>query len=170
MAFGKTFALSLLAFLGLNFGFALIVAALGGGIGTFFTDLADMAVLADVLGGPISIFPGTVIGNYDITTSLIGSFFESPMVIANVLTYIFYIVAPLLAAIIAGRLSESRGECFGAWFLTAMIVMAVVLILELIAVSFSIALSVLLYIILGGVVNAFFYGCFALLVSRSEFY
>jgi hypothetical protein len=170
MAFGKTFILSLLAFIGLNFGFAVIVSALAGTIGTFFTSLADMSVLADALCGPISLYPGTVIGNYGVTPSLVGSFFETPIDLSILLTYIFYIVAPLLAAIIAGRLGESRGECFGAWFLTAMIVMAVALVLELIANSFSIGISVLLGIILGGVVTAFFYGCFALLLVKSEFY
>lgn len=175
MAFGKTFILTLVAFIGLNFVFAMIGAVLTESIDTFFTDLSDMSILAHVLGGPISLYPGgDVIGIYSTTpenaSGLMGAIMADDMVLETVLMYIFYIVAPLLAAIIAGRVGESRGQCFGAWFLVAMIGMGIVLVLELIAGEFEIALGYLLKIITAGVVNALFYGCFALLLSRSEFY
>jgi hypothetical protein len=164
MAFGKTFVLSLVTFLGLNFVFVIIIAALSGSIGTFFPDLLNpLSNLGSALFGPIGILPGAVAVSIPIAFA--------PFDLVILLGLIFFIVAPLLASIIAGRLGESRGECFGAWFLVAMVSMGVYLTLILVAgVPPAILIYTIVITIIFGLINGFFYGCFALLFAKSEFY
>ena len=165
MGFGKAFALSLVAFIGLNFGLLIIIQAIGGIIADFFTSLADMSVLGSALFGPIATYPGAV------ATDINDMLLVGPFDLADFLGYIFFIVAPLLAAILAGRLGESRTHCFGAWFLVAMVSMGGYLTLVLITgVPESQLVYTIISIIISGVLNGFFYGCFSLLVAKSEFY
>jgi len=176
MAFGKTFVLSLVTFIGLNFVFAIIIAALSDSIGIFLPDLMDpLSNLASALFGPIGmedpiilvylpILPGSVAASIPI--ALI-----DPIDLGILLGLIFFIVAPLLAAIIAGRLGESKGERFGAWFLVSMVSMGVYLILILIGeVHASDLITIIVNTIISGLINGFFYGCFALLFAKSEIY
>jgi len=167
MGFGKAFALSLVAFIGLNFGLVIIIEAIGGTIGEFFTNLADMGNLSTALFGPIATYPG-IVATAMLTMLLTDAV---PFDLEILLGLIFYIVAPLLASILAGRLGENRAQCFGAWFLVAMVSMGGYLTLTLIVgVTADLLMITIAGVILSGVINGFFYGCFALLVARSEFY
>jgi uncharacterized membrane protein YhdT len=153
MGFGKAFGICIALFVGVNFGFAVLVSALSGTIGTFFVSLANVSILISALFGPIALDPGLV------WFGLVNSFFTG-IVLATLIAQVGYIVAPLLAALLGGYFGGSKGVSFGVWFLTACISLAVVLIFNL---------GSLISIIIFGVANGFFYGCFALLTQSGEF-
>lgn len=161
MGFGKAFGISIALFIGVNFGFAILLSALAGTIGTFFSSMANMTILSSVLFGPIIYSPGIT------WLSLVGSIITG-FTLNTMLLYIGYIVAPLLAALIGGRFGEGKGQSFGCWFLTACISFGVVLVMQIIFGAYTIGF--IIEIIIYGVINGFFYGCFALLMSSSDFY
>lgn len=154
MAFGKCFGICIALFIGVNFGFAVLVSAIVGSIGSFFFSLSNMSNLTRALFGPIASDPGIV------WLGLVNSF-SSGLDLATILTLVGYIVAPLLASLIEGYYGANKGESFGAWFLTACICMVVFLILSP---------SNLANTIIFGIVNGFLYGCFALLSQSGVIY
>lgn len=96
-----------------------------------------------------------------------------------------YRVAPLIAAILAGKFAESKFQGFAGWLLTV-IVSTTAIIIAIVAenmLDFSTFQNRLLYLygwdsfelilislVISGVVNIVFYSFFALLVSKTEYY
>ncbi len=175
MGFGKAFLLSLAAFVGLNFVFTIVYYALGTGFDDLFSTIetAPLMILyylfGSILSTPFTIFNWTIaepfLGNFELTFLILG---------------LGYLIAPLIAAILAGRFGESKGQCFGGWFLTAVISVVSVFIGVFLSPTFEATLStmylwgsldsILIYSIISCVINIVFYGFFALLVSKIEYY
>ncbi len=170
MGFGKAFGFSLIAFIGINFLFVIIAETITGGLNTLFSDITlNPLVLLFIFFGPIVYMPGMVIqgiyvsvtfGVYDITfiglmVQLIGS-----------------IVAPLIAALIAGKTGETKAGSLGGWFLTAIVsslaIGLLVFINPAILAYYGLPPTIDTFVtsLLGGVVNGIFYGAFALLFTR----
>ncbi len=91
-----------------------------------------------------------------------------------------YLVSPIIAAILAGRLGESKGQCFGGWLLTVVVSTVCVLIGTFLSPTTQNTLDstygwttndiIIIYALITCVINLIFYGFFALLVSKSEIY
>lgn len=160
MSFGKSFGFSLLTFMGLNFLFIIISAAVNNTLNQIFSVITVQPLsIILYLFVPIVYLPGNVI------TNLVSNF--SSLNIANLLTNLGYLIAPLVGSLIAGNSSDNKGEAFGGWFLTAIVSMVALLVLFFIASPSEITL---IGTIIGGVVNGLFYSCFALLIYRESFY
>jgi hypothetical protein len=170
MGFGKAFGFSLIAFIGINFLFVIIAETITADLNTLFSDITiNPLVLLFIFFGPIISMPGTVIqsiyayitlGVYDITF------------IGLMVRLIGYIVAPLIAALIAGRTGETKAGSLGGWFLTAVIsslaIGLLVFINPAILAYYGLTPTIDTFVmsLLGGVVNGIFYGTFALLFTR----
>ncbi len=157
MSFGKSFGISIALFIGLSFAFTILIELVNGTIGAFFGTILNLTVLGSALFGPIAMLPGSV------WLGLINIFISGPILLGTILLYAGYIVAPLLAAILAGNFADSKGEAFGSWFLTTIIAAVGYMVLLIIGGSFTIALIITIIVL--GVINGFFYGCFALLLQ-----
>ncbi|MEE9376962.1 MAG: hypothetical protein V3V33_02885 [Candidatus Lokiarchaeia archaeon] len=175
MGFGKAFLLSLAAFVGLNFIFTIIYYALVTGFDVLFSTIeaAPLMILyylfGSILSTPFTIFNWTIaqpfLGNFDLPFLILG---------------LGYLIAPIIAAILAGRFGESKGQCFGGWLLTAVISIVTVFIGVFLSNTVETMVStmylwgsldsILIYSIISCVINIVFYGFFALLVSNIEYY
>ena len=90
-----------------------------------------------------------------------------------------YLAAPIIAAILAGRFGENKIQSFGGWLLTAVISTASVIIGAWLSPVFQTKLLdtygwvpdvTLILAIISCLLNTVFYGFFALLVSKEEYY
>ncbi|NVM18041.1 MAG: hypothetical protein HWN80_10010 [Candidatus Lokiarchaeota archaeon] len=169
---GKALGFSLLAFIGLNFLFIIIAKTISGDLNLLFGAISsDPLIILLIFFGPIINMPGNVI------TSIYGQvtlgLFDD-LLIQN----IGFLVSPFVASLVAGRTGDGKGGSFGGWMLAALIGSAALGVLAFISPStllyyfIPVIDPVLLLIgfILSGVVNGIFYGCFALLFSKTEMY
>jgi hypothetical protein len=170
MGFGKAFGFSLLAYIGLNFLFVIIAYTINGALNTLFSDItADYYILVLILCGPIVNFPGIVIT--DIYLGIVG-----PLVPDALILDVGYFVSPFIAAIVAGRVGEKKGASFGGWFLTAIISAVAIGILVFLSpltlgyYGLPTDITVLVPAIIGGVTTGIFYGAFALMFTKTEYY
>ena len=79
------------------------------------------------------------------------------------------IVSSFVAALVAGRTGDGKGGSFGGWMITALIGAAGLIVYGFLQTPPT-PMPLLILFGLGGVVNGIFYGCFALLFSKSEMY
>jgi len=183
MGFGKAFLLSIAAFVGLNFIFTIIYHAIQPlGFDVLFNTIqsAPLMILYYLFGSILSI--PSIIFNWTIVSPLLGAFN-----LPNLILGIGYLAAPIVAAILAGRFGESKGQCFGGWLLTAVISTVLVIIGALLSPILQLEIStiygwwppppplapfemILIYPIISCLINIIFYGFFALLVSKIEYY
>ena len=182
MGFGKAFLLSIAAFVGLNFIFTIIYFALQpDGFDTLFDTIqtAPLMILYYLFGSIVST--PFLIFNVTIAQPFLGTF-----ILEVFLLWLGFLIAPIIAAILAGRFGESKIQCFGGWTLTAIISTVLVIIAailspitegELFSLPTVIGLlpladfdQLLIFAIISCVINVFFYGFFALLVSKIEYY
>lgn len=173
MGFGKAFLFSILAFVGLNFIFTIIYYAIGPGFDSLFTTIQNypLMILYYLFGSIIST--PSIIFNWTIAEPFLFSTMD------NLILGLGYLVAPLIAAILAGRLGESKIQSFGGWILTAVISTASVIIgawlspysQNILLITYGWVPDVILILaIISCVINIFFYGFFALLLSKEEYY
>lgn len=175
MGFGKAFLLSLAAFVGLNFVFTIVYYALGTGFNDLFDTIQEAPLMilyylfGSILCTPFVIFNWTIaqpfLGNFDLALLILG---------------LGYLIALIIAGILAGRFGESKGQCFGGWLLTAVISIVPVFIGVFLSDTFQNTLFdtyvwasldvILINSIISCVINVIFYGFFALLVSKIEYY
>lgn len=180
MGFGKTFSLSLVAFIALNFIFSIIYLALGPGfdelLNRFNPNSLDYAPLMIIyyLFGAIASVPSTIL-NWVII---------SPFIPPNIMDFLIlglgFLIAPLIAAILAGKFAESKFQGFAGWVLTAVISTVAVIIGIFLSPTFEATLTstygwsgfelILISLVISCVVNIIFYGFFALLISKTEYY
>jgi len=169
---GKALGFSLLTFIGLNFLFIIIAETISGNLGPLFTAISsDPLIIITILFAPIIDMPGTVIT--DIYTQI-----SFGPIDATLIQSIGFIVSPFVAALVAGLTGESKGGSFGGWMIAALIgsialgVLAFVSPSTLLYVDISVAdpIMSLIRFMLNGVVNGIFYGCFALLFTKTEMY
>jgi len=180
MGFGKTFSLSLVAFIGLNFIVSLLYLALGPGfdelLNRFNPNSPDYAPLMTIyyLFGSIASVPSDIL-NWVIVDPL----FNSNM--THLVLGIGFLVAPLIAAILAGKFAESKLQGSSGWLLTVIISTVAMIIGMFLSPKFQTYLTnlyptwssfelILIYLVISSVVNIIFYGFFALLVSKTEYY
>ena len=169
MGFGKAFGFSILAFIGLNFAFFLLAYGIEGVLMTYFASISvyPSNTLAMFLGPIVSAqFP--LIMTSQLTAWVTGTF---PVVAGDIILFIGYIVAPIIAAFLSGRFGENKVQAFFGWFTTVMICAAVVAIWGSIEIAMLGApLFVILAQILGsisiGLVYAFACGSISLLTMR----
>ena len=166
----KTFIATFATYIGLNAVF-LIVSIL---ISPAFP-LSDILFVVSTLFSPIVNTPGTAL------TTLISliNLFD----LLTFLSLLALIVPPIVAVIIGARLGDTRKISFVSWLGTAVISFTVYYVLLLLspfvspildATWFSLRslygfLGSALFIVIGGFINAFFYGCFSFLFGKSGF-
>jgi len=161
---GKALGFSLLAFIGLNFLFIIITYTISGDLNTLFSDItANPLIIVTILFAPIIFLPGNVI--------ILGIFapISSGTIDASLIQFVGFLVSPFVAALVAGRTGESKGGSFGGWMIAALISSAAWGVLAFIIPAPN-PIMLLIEYMLNGVVYGIFYGCFALLFSKSEMY
>ena len=179
MGFGKAFGIGLVVFIALNFVFMILAQVLGGDIGTFFSGLSNMSTLAIALFGSATIIPsfvwlglvGTLLdsGLGSLYITLIGLGFGLSSDIAVYILLAGFIVAPLVAAILTGKMAGSKGAAFGAWVLIAILCSLLVMVLGIVGGA-SIDINSIIVYVFSGLIVGIFYSGFAVLVSSEEFY
>ncbi len=172
MGFGKAFGFSLLAYIGLNFLFLIIAFTINGALNLLFQDISSQPLIIFVLFlGPIYFFPGlNIAGIY--SSIALGA---TPDVIVLA---IGSVVSPFVASIIAGKMGENKVGSFGGWFAASMICSIILGIFAFIESSvltyYGIPVvdptSTFIISIMSGAVSGVFYGAFALLFTKTEYY
>ena len=173
MGFGKAFLFSLIAFVGINFIFTIIsYAFIGFNQLIFIIQNYPLMILYYLFGSVIST--PSAIFNWTIAEPFLSS--NMNMLILG----LGHLTAPLIAALLAGRFGESKSQSFGGWLLTAVISTASVIIAAWLSPYTTNTLittyvwpsadDILVLAIISCLVNIVFYGFFALLLSKEEYY
>jgi len=166
MGFAKAFGFSLLAFIGLNFLFVIITNTISGNLNLLFSQItANPIVILVLLFGPVIYFPG------EIFQILMGEIMlgGGPEVLIE---FIGYIVSPFVASLVAGRMGENKAGSFGGWFLTAIgSALGLVILAFIYPILFPPPVEMaIIMLLLSGITIGIFYGCFALLFTKTEYY
>jgi len=174
MGFGKTFALSLVAFIGLNFIFSILYFALGPGFDELFNtfESAPLMIIYYLFGSIVSA------PYINLNWVIVEPLFNENM--DFLIMGLGFIAAPLIAAILAGKFAESKFQGFAGWLLAAVISTATVVIGVFLSPAFETELTltygwvgfevILISLIISCVINIIFFGFFALLVAKTEYY
>ena len=105
MSLGKAFGWSILTFFGFNIVFFLIGYGIGGGLPLFFESLATYpSNILIMFLGPIIMGQFPLLLTSQFTMWVTGG----PLVPADIVLFIGYIVAPLGAAYMSGRFGENN--------------------------------------------------------------
>ena len=186
MGFGKTFSLSLVAFIGLNFIFSILNIALGPGFDGLYNGFDE---LFNIFDPDSSEYAPLMIIYY-----LFGSIVSAPYINLNwviveplfneIMDFLIlglgFIAAPLIAAILAGKFAESKFQGFAGWMLSAIVSTGAVIVGVFLSFTFETELStsygwvgfevILISLIINCVINIIFYGFFAMLLAKTEYY
>ena len=171
MNFVKTFLISLLIYLGLNTVFALIAVFTLPGFPT-----TDIMLIITMIFAPIFTSPAAAW-----TTSGILPLITSTDILIDLMTFLGLVLPPLIAVIVASFLGDSNKTVFGAWLTTALLTTVVYAILLGIGQLSSPYLAIdwfgkvatygelgtILVIFITGIVNGFFYGCVAFVITKA---
>lgn len=165
MTLVKAFVAALGLYAALNFGLYLVwIAASGYNLVSF---LAGNYILAAIFA-PAVVDPA---GGFIAITSLL---LPNPPWISLLFKAIYYILPPVLSALVAGKLAEEPKYAFIAWFLVPVIFSVVTLVLAIalpgvVTIVFGVpnldAGYIVLYCILFGIVNGIMWSGLACLVS-----
>jgi hypothetical protein len=168
MSFGKSFIVSLVSLIALNVVIFAIFYSIGYGFDQFITGIVSNATYILYV-----LFGSTAHAIWFIADSFLYSFGTDPISWDFFLLNLSFIVAPLLAAVITGRLSEKRVHAFAGFFLTTIICMLVSIILVYQGFAYQVMLAgeffpepALIKVILGSLVNGFIYGMVAYLTTK----
>jgi hypothetical protein len=172
VGFGKAFGFSLLAYIGLNFLFIVIVETLSGNLNILFSDISnDPWIILLIFFGTTANMPGTLFLSIyaQITMGTVDY---------SLIRNIGYIVTPLVAALVAGRVGENKAGSFGGFFLTSILGSIALGILAYISAAtlgyFGIPVidptATLITLLIAGAVNGVFYGAFSLMFTKTEYY
>ena len=172
MGLGKALGFSLLAYIGLNFLFVIITETISGDLNLLFSNItSDPLIILLIFFGPITIMPGTVVNSLYVKIAF-GTFD------ASLISTIGLIVTPFVASIVAGRTGGSKGASFGGWMIACLIgssalaVLAFINPITLLYYGIVVVNPIILLIAISvsAAVNGVFYGCFALLFTKTEMY
>ena len=155
----------------------IISYTISGSLNLLFSDItSNPLIILLIFFGPIAIMPGTVITMLYAQISL-------GMFDATLIQTIGLIVTPFVAAIIAGRTGKSKGASFGGWMLACLIGSSALGVLAFINPGTLLYYSIinpvfliinpvflLIAISINAAINGVFYGCFALLFTKTEMY
>jgi len=94
---------------------------------------------------------------------------------ATLIQTIGLIVTPFIAAIVAGRTGGSKGASFGGWMITCLISSTALGVLGFVnpaalGILPAAAVIFLITVSISAAINGVFYGCFALLFTKTEMY
>jgi hypothetical protein len=182
MGFGKTFSLSLVAFVGLNFIFSILYLALGPGFDELFNrfdpdspEYAPLMIIYYLFGSIVSA--PYINFNWVIVEPLFNEIMD------YLILGLGFIATPLIAAILAGVFAESKLQGFAGWLLTSIISTATVIVGVFLSPMFETELTttfaaygwssfevILISLIINCVINVIFYSFFTLLISKTEYY
>ncbi|MFX1259874.1 MAG: hypothetical protein ACFFAN_18650 [Promethearchaeota archaeon] len=175
MGFGKAFLLSLVAFVGLNFIFTVLYFLFSPlGFDALFStiEVAPLMILYYLFGSILSI------PFYNFNWVVIEPLLNNNMDI--LLLGLGFIIAPLVAAILAGIFGETKLQCFSGWLLSAIISCVVVIIGVFLSQTFRNTLettygwtsneTIITYVVINCVINVIFYSFFALMILKTEYY
>ncbi|MHA2400429.1 MAG: hypothetical protein ACXADU_16265 [Promethearchaeota archaeon] len=185
MGIGKSFLLSLVAFVGLNFIFSLLYFLIDlGPPGPVFDDL-----MVTIQNTPLMIFFYLFGSITSIPSQNIDMVIVQPLLPPTELNFLImglgFIIAPLIASILAGKFAESKTQGFAGWLLTVIVsagtTIAIVFIEDILGFTrFHTELLtlygwvgtdlILIFVLISAVINIIFYGFFALLTSKTEYY
>jgi len=172
LGLGKALGFSLLAYIGLNFLFVIITETISGDLNLLFSNItSDPLIILLIFFGPITIMPGTVVNSLYVKIAF-GTFDMS------LISTIGHIVTPFLASIVAGRTGGSKGASFGGWMIACLIgssALAVLAFINPITLLYYgiVVVNPIIFLIeisVSAAVNGVFYGCFALLFTKTEMY
>ncbi|MFX1311476.1 MAG: hypothetical protein ACFFHD_02545 [Promethearchaeota archaeon] len=178
MGFGKAFLLSLVAFVGLNFLFTILYYSLSPLVefdDLFSTIEAAPLMILYYLFGSILSFPFYNF-NWVIITPILNE--NTDYLVLG----LGYLIAPLVAAILAGHFGESKVQCFSGWLLTAVISSVVLIIVALLGLSQTLQNTlettygwtsedaILTNALISCLINFVFYSFFALIMFKTEYY
>ncbi|MHA1985928.1 MAG: hypothetical protein ACW98D_04740 [Promethearchaeota archaeon] len=185
MGLGKSFSLSLVALVGLNFIFTLLY---------FLIDLGQPDAGLDTLMGSIQNTPLFIVFYlFGSVTSLpstnLNGVIIQPLIPPSNLFFLVrglgFLIAPLVASILAGKFAESKLQGFAGWLLTTIVSTAAIITIVFVEIllnftSFQAALlalygwadfsTILISLLIACIINIIFFGFFALLTSKTEYY
>ena len=168
--FIKTFFITLAIYIGFNAVFLVVSIFISPGF-----PLSDILFVISTLFSPIVTTPGT-------TFMAAGALLTTFNLVAF-LSFLALLVPPLVTVIISARLGDTGKKSFLSWLGTAVLSCIVYYLLLILGQGTSpllgatwVSLQLLygfigtaLYVVIGGIVNAFFYGCFSFLFGKSGF-
>jgi hypothetical protein len=171
MNFVKTFLITLAIYLGLNTVFTLIAVFTVAGFPT-----TDIMLIITMIFAPIFTSPAAAW-----TTSGILPLITSTDILIDLMAFLGLVLPPLIAVIVASFLGDSNKTVFGAWLTTALLTTVVYAILLGIGQLSSPYLAIdwfgkvatygelgtILVIFISGIVNGFFYGCVAFIITKA---
>ncbi len=172
MGLGKALGFSLLAYIGLNFLFVIITETISGDLNLLFSNItSDPLIILLIFFGPITMMPGTVVNTLYVKIAF-GTFD------ATLISTIGLIVTPFVASIVAGKTGGSKGSSLGGWMITCLIGSSALAVLAFInpgtllyyGIIMVDPVMLLITISISAVINGIFYGCFALLFTKTEMY
>lgn len=140
---------------------------------------SDPLIIITTFFGPIINFPGNVIISIYAQISL-------GIIDTSLILNIGLLVSPFVAALVAGLTGENKKGSFGGWMIASLIGSAALGVLAFVNPSTLLNYGILvnnpimglvadpimalIVFMLSGVVNGIFYGCFALLFTKTEMY
>ena len=169
MGLGKALGFSLLAYVGLNFLFVIISETISGNLNLLFSGItSNPLTIMLIFFGPIVSVPSSEI-------FLLYGQISSATIDASLIRTIGFIVTPFVASIVAGRTGGSKGASFGGWMITCLISSSALGVLGFISPSTlgfpaAYAVTYLIMVSLTALITGIFYGCFALLFTKTEMY
>ncbi|MGV9171161.1 MAG: hypothetical protein ACOC44_00250 [Promethearchaeia archaeon] len=163
-------------FVALNFVFALLGAAIGGTIDTFFSEITEQPLgILTLLFGSVVLLPGLAIYGLVFETILVGAFSD----IGLLLTVIGYVASPLISSLVAGKMAETKGEAFGAWLVAMLISGGALVAAYFLDISVGAGtyltigggdMGMIIFILVSAAINGVFYASFAQLMSGMDYY
>lgn len=178
MGFGKSFLLSLVAFVGLNFIFTILFFAIdsdSGGFDSLMSTIQDAPLMIIYyLFGSVTSVPSN-----NLDWAIVQPLFEENT--TYLILSLGYLAAPIIAAILAGKFAESKFQGFAGWLLTVIVSTVAVVIGVFLSPKLELEFGkifydwtgfelILIYLLISCVVNVVFYSFFALLISKTEYY
>ena len=143
-----------------------IANAIGGTFDGFIS-----ALTSDGMYILYMLFSATGHSIWTIIDQLIYSFGTSTMI--TILLYFGFVIAPLITAIITGRLSENRMHSFVGFFFSVIICMLVSIILVYSGFAYQILIGgsldqtqAIMNVVLGSLVNGVIYGLIAFITTK----
>jgi len=168
MSFGKSFIVSLIALVVLNAVVFTIFYVIGYGFDPYIT-----GILSNVNYLLYGIFSSTAHAIWLLVDLFVYSLGTVPISWDFFLLNLGFITAPLIAAVITGRLSEKRVHAFAGFFLSVIISMLICIILLYQGFSYQVLLGgsfdqteSLITVILGSLVNGLIYGMIAYITTK----
>jgi len=169
LGLGKALGFSLLAYIGLNFLFIIISETISGNLNLLFSSItSNPLIILLIFFGPIVDVPSSEI------FALYGKIAFGTFDFSLIQT-IGFIVTPFVASIVAGRTGGSKGASFGGWMITCLISSTALGVLgfinpAILGIPPAGEVIFLITVSISAAINGVFYGCFALLFTKTEMY